>query len=288
MENYDQWRLQRREDDRSQSRAGYEDDDRGRGRRDFGDNRSGGEQRDSRDRDDRERRPDEPSRGGPWRGDQNRTTTEEQRERGFEPRESERFDWSRSSGHGLYGSDDPRRDDRDSILGRDDEQQTYYRGYYNRSVTPYEYPGGRGNLYTESWTITGPHTGRGPKGYKRSDEQIVEEASLRLERSGQVDATDIEVSAEDGVIRLRGTVPDRSTKRRAEECVESVYGARDVMNELRVTTASSGAAQNATASQGAGTPPSASSERSTASSSSSAQPSDDEKAAKGSASKPRH
>ena len=82
--------------------------------------------------------------------------------------------------------------------------------------------------------ITGPHTGRGPKGYKRSDQQIIEEASQRLERDGDVDATDIEVTAENCVITLRGTVPDRATKRRAEECVESVYGVRDVMNELRV------------------------------------------------------
>ena len=41
--------------------------------------------------------------------------------------------------------------------------------------------------------------------------------------------------AKEGVIRLRGTVQDRKTKRRAEECVESIYGIDDVMNELRVT-----------------------------------------------------
>ena len=81
---------------------------------------------------------------------------------------------------------------------------------------------------------SGPYAGRGPKGYKRSDQQICEEACQRLERDGEIDASDIEVSAQDGVIHLRGTVPDRRTKRRAEDCVESVYGARDVMNELRV------------------------------------------------------
>jgi len=84
-------------------------------------------------------------------------------------------------------------------------------------------------------TLHGPYTGRGPKGYKRSDEKIIEEASQRLERDGHIDASDIEVTAEDGVIRLRGTVDDRQTKRRAEECVESIYGVRDVMNELRVS-----------------------------------------------------
>ena len=83
-------------------------------------------------------------------------------------------------------------------------------------------------------TLRGPYTGRGPKGYKRSDQQIIDEACQRLERDGEIDASEIEVSAEEGVIRLRGTVRDRNTKRRAEEVVESVYGARDVMNELRV------------------------------------------------------
>jgi BON domain-containing protein len=155
-----------------------------------------------------------------WRGDENRRTTAEQRERGFTPRGENDGDWSRGTGRGLYGSDD---------------RDTHYRGYYRQSVTPYSYPGGRGALVMESWTIAGPYTGRGPKGYKRSNENFVEEASQRLERDGQVDASEIEVTAEDGVITLRGTVPDRAMKRRAEECVESIYGVHDVANELRVS-----------------------------------------------------
>jgi hypothetical protein len=229
----------------------------------------------SRNRDYQESRPEERSRGGRqarWRGDQNRTTTPEQRDRGFEPR-SERGDWPGDSGRGLYGSDYPRDEQgRDFERGRDDEQESHYRGYYNRSVTPYSYPGGRGNLFVESWAITGPHTGRGPKGYKRSDQQIVEDASQRLERDGHVDATEIEVTAEDGVIRLRGTVADRASKRRAEECVESVYGARDVMNELRVS-APDAEAHGGGAAQ---------------SSPSSAASADDKKPQRGSTNKPQH
>lgn len=116
----------------------------------------------------------------------------------------------------------------------DNEPQRHYHGYYRSSAAPFSYPGGSGYVYSESWMLHGPHTGRGPKGYKRSDQQICEEACQRLERDGEIDASDIEVTAQDGVIHLRGTVPDRRMKRRAEECVESVYGARDVMNELRV------------------------------------------------------
>lgn len=118
--------------------------------------------------------------------------------------------------------------------GREDEGP-YYRGYYSQSGGPFSYPGGQGYVFSESLTLHGPYAGRGPKGYKRSDEKVIEEACQRLERDGEIDASDIEVSAEDGVIRLRGTVNDRQTKRRAEECVESIYGVRDVMNELRVS-----------------------------------------------------
>jgi len=116
-----------------------------------------------------------------------------------------------------------------------EEQGSHYRGYYSRTAEPFSYPGGQGYVFAESLTLHGPYTGRGPKGYKRSDEKIIEEASQRLERDGDIDASDIEVTAEDGVIRLRGMVDDRQTKRRAEQCVESIYGVRDVMNELRVS-----------------------------------------------------
>jgi hypothetical protein len=122
------------------------------------------------------------------------------------------------------------------IAERSRPGEPYYQGYYSRYATPVRYPGGSGMVYSESLTLHGPYTGRGPKGYKRSDQQIIEEASQRLERDGEIDATGIEVLAEDGIITLRGTVDDRATKRRAEECVESVYGVRDVMNELRVSS----------------------------------------------------
>jgi hypothetical protein len=89
-------------------------------------------------------------------------------------------------------------------------------------------------LYYEEWTISGPHTGRGPKGYRRSDEQISEAVNQRLERHGDIDASEIEVSCQDGIVTLKGKVDDRRTKRLAEDCAESIYGARDVMNNLEV------------------------------------------------------
>lgn len=80
----------------------------------------------------------------------------------------------------------------------------------------------------------GEHSGKGPKGYRRRDETIVEEVSQELEQHGGIDASEIQVSCDEGVIKLSGTVDDRRQKRMAEDCAEDVYGVKDVVNELRV------------------------------------------------------
>jgi hypothetical protein len=80
----------------------------------------------------------------------------------------------------------------------------------------------------------GGFAGKGPKGYRRADPRIVEDASEALERDPRIDASEIEVTCEKGEIVLKGTVDSREAKRRAEECVESVAGVKDVRNELRV------------------------------------------------------
>jgi osmotically-inducible protein OsmY len=77
-------------------------------------------------------------------------------------------------------------------------------------------------------------TGRGPKGYQRSDERLREEVSDRLMADDQIDASDIEVTVANGEVALTGTVDDRRAKRRAEDCAEQVMGVRDVMNHIRV------------------------------------------------------
>lgn len=119
--------------------------------------------------------------------------------------------------------------------GSQEDGGSYYRGYYARRAQPYYTSGGAsGMLFSESWSLDGPYSGRGPKGYQRSDEQIVEEVSRRLERDGQIDASEIEVSCNDGVVTLQGKVAERHMKRCAEECIEDVYGVKDVMNHVQV------------------------------------------------------
>ena len=76
--------------------------------------------------------------------------------------------------------------------------------------------------------------GKGPKGYKRSDERIYEEVCELLTHDHEVDGTHIEVKVEDGVVTLTGSVLDRRMKRIAEDVVERVAGVNDIYNELSI------------------------------------------------------
>ena len=77
-------------------------------------------------------------------------------------------------------------------------------------------------------------SGKGPKGYKRSDETIKEDVSEALYRSTAVDASDIEVFVKEGDVTLKGSVKDRDQKRMAETAIENLAGVKDVFNELHL------------------------------------------------------
>jgi osmotically-inducible protein OsmY len=82
--------------------------------------------------------------------------------------------------------------------------------------------------------IRGKHRGRGPKGYRRTDERIAEDVNDRLTESGDVDATDVDVLVSGGSVILRGRVETRTERHTAEWIAESVPGVREVRNELKV------------------------------------------------------
>ena len=91
----------------------------------------------------------------------------------------------------------------------------------------------------------GERYGRGPKGYQRSDNRILEDVCDRLTYS-DVDAGEIEVRVENGEVTLSGTVRDRWDKRRAEDVAEEVSGVRDVHNNIRVHRDDRGIGQSET------------------------------------------
>ena len=85
------------------------------------------------------------------------------------------------------------------------------------------------------------HRGRGPKGYKRSDERISDDAHQRLTDDPWLDASEIEVAVSGGEVTLSGIVEDREAKHHAERIVEHLSGVHHVQNNLRLKTAGYGA-----------------------------------------------
>lgn len=114
-------------------------------------------------------------------------------------------------------------------------------GLYGSGTSDYQSLGAMG---TSSWQGSSygtrdsssrmNHLGKGPKGWKRSDERIREDVCERLERDARVDASEIEVSVRDGVVTLSGKVEDRPSKRQAEDIIEFLPGVKDVRNDLTV------------------------------------------------------
>jgi hypothetical protein len=74
----------------------------------------------------------------------------------------------------------------------------------------------------EEWNILGPYTGKGPRGYQRSTEQIFADVNERLIRHGYLDARDIQVEVNNAEVTLRGSVTSLYAKRLAGIIAESV------------------------------------------------------------------
>jgi BON domain-containing protein len=137
----------------------------------------------------------------------------------------------------------------------------YYAVYYQGSSSASEDESGRGSTGFDQHTVKygqgqgtgaawqgrggrsashGGFAGRGPKGYRRSDERIREEINDRLMDHDELDASEIEVSVKDGVATLTGGVDDRAAKRLAGDIAEGASGVHDVMNQLKIGTKDSG------------------------------------------------
>jgi hypothetical protein len=82
----------------------------------------------------------------------------------------------------------------------------------------------------------GQFSGRGPRGYRRSDERIREDVCQCLTDDDHIDASNIEVTVKDREVMLTGTVTSRMQKRHAEDVIEHLPGVRDVINSLRVVS----------------------------------------------------
>jgi osmotically-inducible protein OsmY len=86
---------------------------------------------------------------------------------------------------------------------------------------------------THGWE-TANYSGRGPRGYQRSDDRIREDVCDRLTDDPRIDASDIEVNVKGGELTLSGSVRTRDEKRFAEDLAERLSGIREVNNNLKV------------------------------------------------------
>ncbi len=140
-----------------------------------------------------------------------------------------------------FGGRQSRADDEEREPRSYDEERGGHRGWEEESrdergrFTGYE---GRSSF---GGARRGPHSGKGPKGYQRSEQRILDDANEALAEHPDLDASEIEVDVESGgVVVLRGTVESRRSKRMAEDCMEEVAGVQDVRNELRLQSAENG------------------------------------------------
>jgi osmotically-inducible protein OsmY len=78
--------------------------------------------------------------------------------------------------------------------------------------------------------------GRGPKGYERSDERLLEIVCERLTEDPHVDASEIVVQVANKEVTLTGNINDRWSKYHVEEIVEDCGGVREIHNQLRVNS----------------------------------------------------
>jgi osmotically-inducible protein OsmY len=183
-----------------------------------------------------ESRGDDRWRGENWRNAENREPMRYQ-----EGRQWSSSDWDRNRGMSGYQnrnfSEYGGQNYRDYDDARYRESQNLTRP--SRSMGDWSVDEGRTEFrqqHHDKW-------GRGPKGYQRSDNRILEDVCDRLTYS-DVDASEIEVRVENGEVTLSGSVNDRADKRRAEDVAEDVSGVRDVHNNIRVHRGDRGLGQS--------------------------------------------
>jgi hypothetical protein len=122
-----------------------------------------------------------------------------------------------------------------SSMGGREQQRYGTGGYGDGGVSGYrQHQTGQGGAQGLEIHRRGPHRGKGPQGFQRSDERIREAVCEALTDHDDIDATNVEVSVKNGEVSLTGVVEDRYMKRLAEDCVDRVSGVRDVHNQLHI------------------------------------------------------
>ena len=75
---------------------------------------------------------------------------------------------------------------------------------------------------------------RGPKGYRRADNRLLDDIAERLMYRDDIDSSDISVEVSNSKVTLAGTVPERWMRYAVDDIAESVMGVEEVENRVRV------------------------------------------------------
>jgi osmotically-inducible protein OsmY len=96
---------------------------------------------------------------------------------------------------------------------------------------------GRDDRRADPMTATSPDTPGYQTEEARSDAGITTAVQARYYSDAAVRGRDIDVTTDNGIVTLRGTVPDDQSRQQAENIARNVDGVAGVQNELRVGTA---------------------------------------------------
>lgn len=88
--------------------------------------------------------------------------------------------------------------------------------------------------YGTAATVTSQR-GKGPAA-QRTDDQIKAVIEAALTDDPWLDASGVQVSVQQSIVTLAGTVPSREAKRRAEALADRAAGVRDVRNTLAIAS----------------------------------------------------
>jgi hypothetical protein len=76
--------------------------------------------------------------------------------------------------------------------------------------------------------------GKGPRNYHRPDERILEDIYNRIAADWNLDAIDVDIKVDAGVVHLAGQVRDRTVRHRIEDITEAVRGVKSIENKIRI------------------------------------------------------
>ena len=91
------------------------------------------------------------------------------------------------------------------------------------------YPGGAYDTLLEL-----SHRGRGPKGYRPTDERLREMICERLSDDPFIDASEVTVGVDNGEVTVQGAVQARRQKYAIEDLIADIPGVVELHNYIRV------------------------------------------------------